>query len=64
MIISTDEENLSETTVSALTERNVDTYITFQDGYITAVSDGMTITMSKAGLTTDEPTQSEDEEEE
>ena len=63
-VISTDEENLSETTVSALTERNVDTYITFQDGYITAVSDGLTISMSKAGINKDEPTEIEEEEEE
>ena len=63
-VISTDEENLSEVTVSELAERNVDTYITCQDGYITAVSDGLTISMSKAGLVKDETTEIEAENEE
>jgi beta-lactamase superfamily II metal-dependent hydrolase len=63
-VISTDEENLSEVTVSELAERNIDTYITCQDGYITAVSDGLTISMSKTGIVKDETTETEEDAEE
>ena len=44
-VICTSKPEISETTVSQLESRNIATYITGQDGDITAVSDGETITV-------------------
>lgn len=52
-VISTDDENLSATTVKALTAIGAETYITFMDGNIIATSDGSSITVTKEGITTD-----------
>ena len=42
-VISTDEETLSDTVTQALSERNIETYITFQDGNIRCISTGTAV---------------------
>lgn len=49
-VISTDDENLSAVTMQELADRNVETYVTYQDGNIIAVSDGSSIQVSTEGV--------------
>ncbi len=49
-VISTDDENLSAVTMQELSDRNVETYVTYQDGNIVAVSDGSSIEISTEGV--------------
>ncbi len=49
-VISTDDENLSAVTMQELADRNVETYVTYQDGNIVAVSDGSSIEISTEGV--------------
>ena len=49
-VISTDDENLSAVTMQELADRNVETYVTYQDGNIIAVSDGSSIEISTEGV--------------
>ncbi|MCR5718665.1 MAG: MBL fold metallo-hydrolase [Oscillospiraceae bacterium] len=55
-VISTDEENISQTTVTALQAVGAETYITYQTGNIIAVSDGSSIQMTTEGIKTEETT--------
>ncbi len=48
--ISTDDEHLSAVTMQELADRNVETYVTCQDGNIIAVSDGSSIEISTEGV--------------
>ena len=50
-VISTDDENLSAVTMQQLAAQNVETYVTYQDGNIIAVSDGSSIVMETEGVT-------------
>ena len=50
-VISTKEKELSSTTTDALDAIGAETYMTFRDGNIVAVSDGDSITITKEGLT-------------
>ena len=49
-VVSTDDENLSAVTMQELADRNVETYVTYQDGNIIAVSDGSSIEISTEGV--------------
>ena len=49
-VISTDDENLSAVTMQQLAAQNVETYVTYQDGNIIAVSDGSSIEISTEGV--------------
>lgn len=49
-VISTDDENLSAVTMQQLAAQNVETYVTYQDGNIIAVSDGSSIEVSTEGV--------------
>ncbi len=49
-VVSTDDENLSAVTMQQLADRNVETYVTYQDGNIVAVSDGSSIEISTEGV--------------
>lgn len=55
-VISTNEEELAESTVTALQEIGAETHITFQDGNIIAVSDGSSIAITTEGLPAEETT--------
>lgn len=44
-VVSTDEETLSETAMQELTDRHIETYITFSDGNIRFTSDGSKVSV-------------------
>ena len=43
-VISTSEEYLAESTITALQERNIETYLTYEQGNMEFISDGKTLT--------------------
>ncbi len=59
-IVSTDEENLSEITMQALSDRNIETYVTFRDGNIRCTSTGQAVSF-ETGLNFKEEEEAETE---
>lgn len=60
-VVSTDEENYAEATAKALSDRNIETYVTFQDGNIRCTSTGTSVSF-ETGLNFKDDKSSDSEE--